>query len=318
MIELIYERGRNVKHKIASGYRTFIKNFQLLSISIPALISIGIFCYLPMFGLFIAFKDINYSKGIFKSEWSGFDNFKFFFGSQDAFKVTRNTLLYNLVFIILGITLAIIFAMLLYEMSARMVKVYQTVLFVPYFLSWVVVGFVAYIFLNPTAGLLNQIMALFGKEAVNWYSQAKAWPFILLFFNLWKGLGYQAIIFYTGLMGIDSSLYEAASIDGASRLQQRLHITLPLLKKLVIILTVLSIGKIMIADFGLFYFIPKNTGLLYSATDVIDTYVYRALRVTGDLGMSAAASFYQSIIGFVLVFTTNYIIKKISPEDAMF
>lgn len=271
-----------------------------------------------MFGLFIAFKDINYSKGIFKSEFVGFDNFKFFFGSKDAFRVTRNTLLYNMVFIVLGIVLAIIFAMLLYEMSSRMVKLYQTVLFVPYFLSWVIVGFVAFIFLNPSAGLLNQILKLFGKEGVNWYAQVWAWPFILVFFNLWKILGYQTIIFYTGLLGIDASLYEAASIDGASQLQQRLFITLPLLKKLTIIITIVAIGKIMFADFGLFYFIPKNTGILYGVTDVIDTYVYRALRVTADIGMSAAASFYQSFIGFTLVFITNFVIKKISPEDAMF
>lgn len=293
-------------------------SMNLFILSLPALISIFVFAYLPMFGLFIAFKNINYSKGILQSDFVGLDNFKFFFESQDAFNVTRNTILYNLSFIAIGLFLGVILAVLLYELSHRAVKIFQTVLFVPYFLSWVVVGFVAYIFLNPQVGLLNQLMQLLGKEGVNWYSQTWIWPFVLVFFSLWKILGYNTIIFYTGLMGIDASLYEAADIDGASIFQQRLHITLPLLKQLIIIMAILSIGRIMFADFGLFYFIPKDTGMLYEVTDVIDTYVYRALRVTGDIGMSAAASFYQSLIGFLLVFATNAVIKKISPEDAIF
>lgn len=294
------------------------KNLSLLSLALPAILSIFVFAYLPMFGLFISFKDINYSKGVFGSDWCGIRNFKFFFQSQDAWRVTRNTLLYNLAFILLGLGLAVVLAMVLYDLTSRQVKVFQTVLFMPYFLSWVIIGFVAYILLNPSAGVLNQILGLFGKESVNWYNAPGTWPFILVFFYLWKIIGYNAIIFYTGLMGIDESLYEAARIDGASRFQQKRCITLPLLKNLIIIMVVLAVGKIMFADFGLFYYIPKNTGSLYEVTDVIDTYVYRALRVVGDVGMSAAVSFYQSIVGFLLVFGTNFAIRKISPEDALF
>ena len=294
------------------------KNWAIFSLAAPAVVSIFVFCYMPMFGLFIAFKNINYTKGIFGSDWCGLNNFQFFFQSQDAFRVTRNTLLYNLAFIFLGLGLAILIAIALYDLSAKYVKVFQTVLFMPYFFSWIIVGFVAYILLNPNAGVLNQILSIFGVEEINWYTTPIAWPFIIVFFYLWKILGYNAIIFYTGLMGIDESLYEAARIDGASRFQQKIYITLPMLKSLVIIMVVLAVGKIMFADFGLFYYIPKNTGSLYAMTDVIDTYVYRALRVVGDIGMSAAASFYQSVIGFLLVLGTNLIIRKISPEDAIF
>ena len=271
-----------------------------------------------MFGLFIGFKNINYTKGIWGSDWCGFDNFKFFFTSQDAFRVTRNTILYNLAFIVIGLGLAIVIAMVLYELSARFVKVFQTALFVPYFLSWVVVGFVSYIFLNPASGILNQILEAVGGHGINWYANKKAWPFILTIAYLWKNVGYNAIIFYTGLMGIDSSLFEAAELDGASKMQQRWYVTLPMLKTLIIVMVVLAVGKIMFADFGLFYFIGRDTGMIYSAIDVIDTYVYRALRVTGDIGMSAAITFYQSIVGFLLVVGTNLIIRKVSPEDALF
>lgn len=298
--------------------KRFRKALPLMILSLPAVISIFVFCYMPMFGLFIAFKDINYGKGIFGSDWSGLSNFKFFFTSQDAFRVTRNTILYNLVFIVVGLGLAIVIAMVLYELSAKFVKVFQTVLFIPYFLSWVVVGFVSYIFLNPSAGLLNQILTACGVDPMNWYANKSAWPFIIPLFYLWKTVGYNAIIFYTGLMGIDHSMLEAAELDAATKFQQRIYVILPMIRSLIIIMTVLAVGKIMFADFGLFYFIPRDTGMIYSVTDVIDTYVYRALRVTGDIGMSAAVTFYQSVVGFLLVMITNFIIRKISPEDALF
>lgn len=294
------------------------KNLSLFSLALPAIISILLFAYLPMFGLFIAFKDINYSKGIFGSDWNGLKNFEFFFKSQDAWRVTRNTLLYNIAFIILGLGMAVVVAMILYDLSSRFVKIFQTVLFMPYFLSWIIIGFVAYILLNPSMGVFNQILGFFGKEGINWYMDTRPWPIIIFLFYLWKNLGYNAIIFYTGLMGIDESLYESARIDGATRLQQKIYITLPLLKNLLIIMAVLAVGKIMFSDFGLFYYIPKNTGTLYAVTDVIDTYVYRSLRVVGDIGMSAAASFYQSVIGFGLVVGTNFLLKKFSPDDALF
>ena len=298
--------------------RRFKKALPLIVLSLPAVVSLFIFAYMPMFGLFIAFKNINYGKGLWGSDWCGWDNFKFFFTSQDAFRVTRNTILYNLAFIVIGLGVAIIIALILYELTAKFVKVFQTALFVPYFLSWVVVGFVTYIFLNPSFGIMNQFLEAIGASKVNWYMEKKAWPWILILAYLWKNVGYNAIIFYTGLMGIDSSLFEAAELDGATKMQQRWYVTLPMLKSLIIVMVVLAVGKIMFADFGLFYFIGRDTGMLYSVIDVIDTYVYRALRVTGDIGMSAAVTFYQSIVGFGLVVVTNLIIRKISPEDALF
>jgi putative aldouronate transport system permease protein len=301
-----------------SSVKTFRRNSALLTLALPGLLSLFLFAYLPMFGIFIAFKDINYSKGLMRSDWIGFKNFSFFFRSQDAFRITRNTILYNLTFIIVGISLAVFFAMLLYDLRARHVQFFQTVLFVPYFLSWVVVGYIAYIFLNPTAGLLNQALGALGLRRPSWYIEKSAWPFWILFFYLWKNLGYNAIIFYTGLMSVDVSLFEAASIDGANRFQLRVHILLPLLRPLVSIMAMLAVGRIMYADFGLFYFIPRDTGMLYSVTDVIDTYVYRSLRVSPELGMSSAAALYQSVMGCVLVVLVNFILRKVSPEDSLF
>lgn len=306
-----------MKEKKQRSYST-TNHRQLLVIALPGIIALLAFAYLPMFGIFIAFKDINYNKGIFGSDWVGLKNFEFFFKSQDAFRITRNTLLYNITFIVVGLSLAVIVAMMLHSMRRRAVKVYQTILFFPYFLSWVIVGFIAYILLNPASGVLNQILTFLGMETVNWYADTRFWPFIFVFFNLWKTIGYNAIIFYTGLMNIDSSLYEAASIDGATSFQQKIYITLPLLKSLVITMALLAVGKIMFADFGLFYFIPRDSGLLYPVSDVIDTYVYRSLRVTGELGMSSAAAFYQSVVGCVLVLATNQVVRKLSPEDAIF
>lgn len=297
---------------------TFRRNRALLALSLPGMLSLLMFAYLPMFGIFVAFKDINYAKGLFRSDWIGFKNFQFFFRSQDAFRITRNTLLYNVAFIIVGIALAVLLSMLMYELTAKYIKIFQTVLFVPYFLSWVVVGYIAYIFLNPVAGLVNQLLGALGLSRPSWYIQKGAWPFFILFFYLWKNLGYNAIIFYTGLMSVDSSMFEAAAIDGANRWQLRFHILLPMLRPLISIMAMLAVGRIMYADFGLFYFIPRDTGMLYSVTDVIDTYVYRSLRVSPELGMSSAAALYQSVVGCLLVLFVNGLLRKFSPEDSLF
>lgn len=303
---------------MSKKYKTFKNNKELLLLSLPAMLSILIFAYLPMFGVFIAFKEINYAKGILGSDWVGFDNFKFFFQSQDAFRVTRNTLVYNALFIIVGTIIALIVAVVLYELNSRMVKAFQTILFFPYFISWVVAGYISYIYLNPKAGILNQVLTSAGLSTHNWYSEMAYWPFILIIAYLWKNVGYMAIIYYTGMLSIDKSIYEAAEIDGVNGFQKKIYITIPMIKPLIIIMTLLAIGKIMYSDFGLFYFISRDTGLLYEVTDVIDTYVYRSLRVSGELGMSAAAAFYQSIIGVFLVTISNKVLKKFSPENAIF
>jgi putative aldouronate transport system permease protein len=304
--------------RIGTELRLFRKHSALFLISLPAIVAFLFVAYLPMFGLVIAFKNYSYDKGILGSPWAGLENFKFFFTSQDALRVTRNTLLLNGSFIVLGTAVALVLAVMLSEVSRRAVKIYQTVLFVPYFLSWVVVGYLTYGFLNRDLGVANSILRAFGAAPIDWYSDRVYWPAILTITYIWKNAGYLAIIFYTGILGIDPTLYEAASIDGASRPAQTWYVTLPSIKALIIMMLILSIGKIFYSDFGLFYFIPRDIGTLYPTTDVIDTYVYRSLRVLGDLGMASAAGFYQSIVGFVLVLGSNLIVRKTSPENALF
>lgn len=296
----------------------FWKARSLFGIGLPAIIVVFIFYYLPMYGIVIAFKDINYAKGIWGSDWVGLHNFKFFFNSQDALRITRNTLLLNGLFIVVGISCALVIGLMLAELGRRWVKLFQTILFFPYFLSWVVVGFVSYILLNPSFGVINKTLEQFHLTPIDWYSKPGYWPIILTLTYLWKNVGYTAIIFFTGLLSIDNSYYEAASIDGASRLQQIRKISIPLILPLITMLFMLNVGRIFYSDFGLFYFVPRDAGMLYATTDVVDTYVFRSLRVVGDLGMASAASLYQAVVGLILVVTTNLLVRKFNKENAMF
>ncbi|MBC1812926.1 sugar ABC transporter permease [Listeria booriae] len=291
---------------------------------LPGVIWFLIFAYLPMFGTVIAFKDYRvdgngFISSLMNSDWVGWDNFKFLFRTDDAFIITRNTVLYNLVFIIvgllLGVALAIVFNSLV---NKRMAKVYQTGMLFPYFLSWVVVSYFLYSFLSEDSGLLNSLIVSFGGDPISWYSDPHYWPFILIFMNIWKGMGYGSIVYLAAIAGINRNYYEAAMIDGAGKWQQIRHVTIPALTPLIIILTILNVGKIFNSDFGLFYQLPRNSGPLFPVTDVIDTYVYRGLTSLGDISMSAAAGLYQSVVGFILVMLTNYIVKKIDPEYALF
>ncbi len=283
------------------------------------LIQIFIFCYIPMGGLVIAFKDYRFNKGIFGSKWVGFDNFKFFLTSADFSRVAWNTIYLNFVFIIMEIIFAVLVAVLLFEItSRRATKIYQTVMITPNFLSWVVVSYMVYAFLNPQYGYLNSVLANMGMEKVNWYGEPKYWPFILTVSVLWKGVGMKSIYYYAGLMGIDTALFEAAEIDGAGKLKQIRYIMLPCLRQLVVILFILSVGNIFRADFGLFYQVPRNIGALYPTTDVMDTYIFRALKEVGDMSMSSAAGFMQSIVGLVTVMVTNFIAKKVDSSTALF
>ncbi|WP_039767160.1 ABC transporter permease [Caldicellulosiruptor sp. F32] len=312
-----------------SGQRTYSrsgfikelnKNFPLFIMALPGVILLIAFSYLPLFGLIIAFKDVHYDVGILKSPWVGFKNFEFLFKTPDAFIITRNTLLYNLAFIVLGNLAAIATAIALSEMRARfMAKFYQSVMFLPYFLSWVVVAYMAFAFLSVDLGILNTlILPKLGIEPIAWYVEPKPWPVILILANLWKYTGYNAVIYLAAITGIDPEYYEAALIDGASKWQQIKHITFPLLSPLVVVLVLLGIGRIFYADFGLFYQLPMNSGALYDVTNVIDTYVYRTLMGMNDIGMASAASFYQSIMGFILVLTSNLIVRRLDPEKALF
>lgn len=304
------EKKRNLRKAIR-------KNQSLFLLSLPGLAFVAVVYYLPMFGIVLAFKDFDYAKGIWGSPWNGLENFRFFFTSQDAFRVTRNTLMLNLLFILVNTVAALFVAVMLYSLSRRLVKLFQTVLFFPYFLSWVVVGFLAYVFLNPVAGVFNRMLAAVGLPEVSWYADTGPWPALLTIFYVWKNLGYTAIIFYTGLLSLDKGYFEAAEIDGATQFQLVTKIAIPLISPLIVILTILAIGKILYSDFGLFYFVPRNSGLLYPVTDVIDTYVYRGLK-GGEMGMSAAVGFYQSMVGFALVLATNFIVKRINPDNSIF
>lgn len=272
-----------------------------------------------MVGIIIAFKDFRYDKGIFGSEWIGFENFKFFFSSQDAWRVTRNTVLMNIIFIITNLIVCVVVAILMYQLTNRVfVKFYQTTMILPHFLSFVVVGFMTYALLNPVHGVLNQMLVSMGFEPVNVYTSPQYWPFILPLINIWKTVGMGSVIYYAALMGINKEYLEAAAIDGANKWQVTTKIIIPFLVPVMTILTILAIGNIFRADFGMFYQITRNSSLLYETTDVIDTYIFRALRKFGDIGMSSAVGLYQSFVGFILVIVANTIVKKIDKDSAMF
>ena len=275
--------------------------------------------YIPMCGVIMAFKDLNFTKGILKSDWVGLSNFEYLFRTPDAFRITRNTLGYNCAFIVVNLAAAVAIAIILSEIrNKRCVKVYQTLILLPYLISMVIVSYLSYAFLSGQTGFINGFLKGLGMEPIAFYSEPKYWPFILIFVNCWKGAGYSSIIYLASILGIDQELYEAASIDGASRWKEIRHITLPLLKPTMITLTLMSIGRIFYSDFGLFYQVPMNSGALIDATNTIDTYVYRGLINMGDVSMSSAACVYQSLVGFLLVMTANYITKKYSRENALF
>lgn len=313
--------GRDIKKK--SFLKTLKANRQLLMLTLPGAIWFIIFAYLPMFGVTIAFKNWqihgNFFESWFKSDWVWLDNFKFLFQSSDAWLITRNTVLYNLVFIILGIVLPVTLAILLKEIyNRKLSKFYQTSMFLPYFLSWVVVSYCLFTFLSPEKGYLNSILTSLGMDKVSWYTESTYWPFIIIFMSQWKGVGYGTVVYLASICGIDKTYYEAALIDGASKWQQIKNITIPLLKPIIIIMFITSIGGMFRADFGLFYQLPKNSGALYPVTNVIDTYVYRGLMNLGNVGMSSAAALYQSFVGMVLIITTNAIVRKVDEESAFF
>lgn len=283
------------------------------------MIIIFVYRYLPIAGITIAFKDFRYDLGFLGSEWVGFKNFRFFFTSNDAWRVLRNTVGLNMLFIILGLITSVLVALLLNELRNRtVVKSLQTMMFFPYFLSWVVASYVLFAFLNHKYGILNTTMEILGMKGIAWYREPKYWPFILAFMYLWKSVGYTSVIYYAGLMGINKDYYDAASVDGANKLQKMWHVSLPSIMPLITILTILAIGRILYADFGLFFQLTRDQGILYRTTDVLDTYVYRTLRVTGDIGMSSAIGFFQAVVGFILILSTNAIVRRFSNDNALF
>ena len=259
-------------------------------------------------------------KGLFGSDWCGLENFKFLFATKDAWIMTRNTILYNVVFIVVGTVFAIAIAIMLCELGKRIrVKFFQAAFLMPNLLSWVVIGFIAFAFLSAETGFINKtILKALGHEPVTWYMEEGAWPFILVLVNLWKNAGYQSIVYMASISGIDKSMYEASVLDGATKMQQIFRITLPNLKPTIITLTLMSIGRMFYSDFGLFYQVPQNSGALFNVTQTIDTYVYRGLMESNNIGMSAAAGFYQSVVGFILVLVANWVVRKLDSDNALF
>lgn len=303
--------------------QNIVKFRALLLLMVPGLIVVIINQYLPIFGITMAFKNINYEDGIFFSPWAGLKNFEFLFATSDIWVAIRNTLIYNLIFIFLGTIASVTIALLLNEITnKRMSKLYQSTIIMPSFLSIVLVAFIVSTFLDTRLGIINKtILPLLGitpEIPIEWYQTPKPWYVILPIVNLWKGAGMGSILYLATLCGIDGEYYEAALIDGAKKIQQIWYITLPMLLPMVAILTILNLGSIIRADFGLFFQVTMDQPLLYPATDVFDTFVYRSLLGLGDVGMSSAASFVQSFVGCILIVAVNLVVKKIDDRYSMF
>lgn len=295
------------------------KYFPVYLMAVPGLLYLFVNNYMPLPGLVLAFKNYNARKGIWGSDWAGLDNFKYLFATSDAFIITRNTILYNLAFIVINTVGAIAVAIILSELKRKIKNVYQSVILLPHLVSIVIVSYIVFAFLSTETGFFNNtIIKWLGMEPISWYSEKKYWPFILIFVSAWKSIGYQCIIYLATLLGFDRAFYEAAELDGASIWQQITKITLPLLRPTIIMLVMMAVGRIFYSDFGLFYQVPQNSGALYSVTNTIDTYVYRGLLEAGNISMSAAAGFYQSIVGFVLVLGANLLVRKFDRDSALF
>ncbi len=293
-------------------------------IALPAMIYVFLFNYLAYPYMLIAFQRYDYRNNtifdiIFQGKWVGFDNFKFFFSSQNAFRVTWNTIYLNLLFIITGTVMAVLLAILLNELRCKwFVKVTQSVMLFPSYISWIMVSYILISLFSTQYGIVNAVLKAFGGQPVNWYTDSSVWPGILIIMKIWKGAGMSAIIFLASIAGIDSSLYEAAAIDGAGRFQMMRRITIPLLMPTIVIMTLLSLGKIMYGDFGMIYALVGDNGTLYKTTDIIDTYIFRSMRQIGDMSQSTAIGLFQSGIGFAMVYGSNWLARKFYPDGALY
>lgn len=286
---------------------------------VPAVAAVILMCYIPMVGSVLAFKEFNYQDGIFGSPWVGFKNFSYFFESGKAWSVTKNTLLYNIAFLTINTLLQVTCAIILSEMTRKYFKrITQTLMFLPYFISWVVVGAIVYNLLNYEFGAVNSFLSIFGLEKIDVYSNPKAWIPVIICTSLFKNLGYGTVMYLASVTSIDPQLYETASLDGASKWQKIWHITLPGIRPTIVILILLSIGTIMKGDFQMFWQVTGNNPMTLEVTDVIDTYVTRSLMYMQEFGMTSAAGLYQSVISFVLIVLANLVVKKVEPDYALF
>ncbi|MBP3627453.1 MAG: sugar ABC transporter permease [Clostridia bacterium] len=298
----------------------FVKDLSYTLLALPAIIWLFFFHYMPVSGIVLAFKEYRFNEGIFGSQWIGFKNFEFFFKSTDALVVLRNTIGYHIIIMfVLNLIGGMIVALMLYEVRSKFAnKLYQTSMIIPDFISWIIISYIAYLFLNPEdAGILNQIINFFGGESINWYNEPSYWPFIIIFFQCWRAVGMASLYYYAALLAIDPCLFEAASLDGAGKFRQIWHVSVPELMPMACIVLITQLGGILNSNFDMYYQLPMNSGALYPATDVISTYIYRGL-VQGSIGPTAAVGLFQNFVGCILILLTNGLIKKISPENAMF
>jgi putative aldouronate transport system permease protein len=307
--------------KKKSGWNKSDSEYVILSL--PTMVWYFLFCYLPLFGVIVAFKRFRLTPGsgfignLLKSPWVGFENFKGLFSNPDFGLIIRNTLLYNVVFIALGCILPVILALLISELrNKKLAKVYQTIMFLPNFLSWVVVGTLVWAFLSYGNGIVNRTIVSIGGAPVNWYREVKFWPPFLILLSEWKTVGFGSVIYLAAITSLDKSIYEAAIIDGATKRQQIWSITLPLIKRIIILMLIQAVGSLFGSDFGLFYIIPQQSGTLYSVTTTTDVLVYNLLKGS-PIGMSSAASFLQSAVRCALILLANAIVRKVDNESAM-
>lgn len=329
-MELIMETPYKEKKKrknlspvrsIESFVQEMRKNKSIYLMFVPAMVLLFLFNYMPLSGLVLAFKDVSFAKGIWGSDWAEplFTNFEFLFSSDSSFRAFRNTLILNGTFIVTGLICEVGLALLLNLLTVMIVKkVVQSITILPYFVSWIVVGVFSYNILSTDNGALNSLFLSLGLEKIEWYSSPEFWPAILSIVMRWKWTGYGAIIYLASLSGIPGALYEAAEIDGASEWTKTWKITIPMIRPTIIVMVLLQIGRIMNADFGMFYAIVGDASLVFPTADVIDTFVYRGLKQTGDIGMASAAGFIQSLISFLLVLSSNWIARRVDPDSAIF
>ena len=304
-----------------SGFWKIRKDqWALMSMQLPAVLLLLIFAYIPMFGIVVAFKDLKFSQGIWGSPWNGIDNFKFLFKSNSLFILLRNTIGYNLIGMFLGHLIPVILALCLERVRKHkfLIKTYQSGMFLPYFLSWIVVSYFTLSLFDYKTGILNHLVTMLGGEKIAFYNEPKYWPFILIFFAVWKGLGHTTLVYYGSLLSVDPSLYEAATIDGCTYFKRVWYISLPHLTQSIVILVLLGLGSIFRSDYGLYYFIPRDTGALLKVTDTLDTYIFRTLRNATNVGLSSAIAFMQSIVGLIFVIVGNTAARKIDPDVALF
>lgn len=313
---------RKKENHLLGFFTELFKNKALYSMVIPGIIVLLLFNYLPLFGLVVAFKNFNFQGGILGSPWAEpfYSNFVYLFtAGMSPLRVTFNTLYLNILFIVFGLIFQVGLALIFNELGGKIFKkVMQSMMFLPYFVSWIVVGLIAYNLFSYDTGVVNSLFNSFGFDKIDWYRNTDAWPIIVLLFFIWKSTGYGMILYLATLSGIDPSYNEAAEIDGATKMQQIRHISIPMLMPTIITLTLLHVGRIMNADFGMFYSIVGDNPSVYKVVDVIDTFVFRSLRLNGDIGMASAAGFYQSVLSFILIILCNWGVRRVSPDQALY